>query len=317
MSAGVWCFQAGAARASLLPLFLKNIIMQIIRESPEHHYLTFIDKARRENAGWLAIHCAQSETLVHEDLIERPDHLRTKLINYKAECDALEAKLAQEGAQYKEARLYHFSDGDLLLLVLPDNGIAQDSFQNFYKNLAAERGMRYCRYGHVNRDYYTYQSLADERLQSMRRMEAYAAMGDEAKTSSIPIRRTRRKDTLVQIVEDDRFVAAFAAHVLNKDYEIIHSKTGEDAIADYIEYAPDVVFQDIHLPGLNGHETMTAIRKIDPEAYVVMLSGDAVKNNIVEASKGGAAGFLKKPFTQERMIAMVKASPFYKPVRVK
>ena len=51
-----------------------------------------------------------------------------------------------------------------------------------------------------------------------------------------------------------------------------------------------------------------AIRKIDPAAHVVMLSGDAVKTNIVEASKGGAAGFLKKPFTQDRLIAMVKAS---------
>ena len=142
-------------------------------------------------------------------------------------------------------------------------------------------------------------------------------MGDEAKTSSIPIRRTRRKDTLVQIVEDDRFVAAFAAHILNKDYEIIHSKTGEAAIADYIEHAPDIVFLDIHLPGLSGHDALQAIKKIDPDAYVVMVSGDAVKNNIVEASKGGAAGFLKKPFTQDRMIAMVKSSPFYKPERLK
>ncbi len=291
--------------------------MKIIRESPEHHYLTFIDKARQEGAGWLAVHCAQSETLAHEELIARPDHLRGKMLAYQKDCAALAAQLAQEGGNYKEALLYHFSDGDLLLLILPVNGIEQDSFQNFYKNLAAERTMRYCRYGHVNRDYYAYQNLADERLHSMRRMEAYAAMSDEAKTSSIPIRRARRKDTLVQIVEDDRFTAAFAANILNKDYEIIHSKTGEDAIADYIEHAPDVVFQDIHLPGLNGHETLGAIKKIDAGAYVVMLSGDAVKNNIVEASKGGAAGFLKKPFSRERMIAMVKASPFYKPARVK
>jgi DNA-binding NtrC family response regulator len=60
--------------------------------------------------------------------------------------------------------------------------------------------------------------------------------------------------------------------------------------------------QDIHLPGLDGHETLNAIRKADPAAYVVMLSVDAVKTNIVEASKGGASGFLKKPFTKDRMI---------------
>ncbi|HEY0901917.1 MAG TPA: response regulator [Micavibrio sp.] len=289
--------------------------MKIIRDSPEHHYLTFIDHARQNNAAWVALHCAQSETLSHDVLIEHPGRLRGKLQSYKKDCEALAAQLAQEGETYKESCLYEFSDGDLLLLVLPTNSTEQERFQSFYKNLTATQAMQHCRYGHLNRDYYAYQNLADERLYSMRRMEAYAAMGDEAKTSSIPIRRTRRKDTLVQIVEDDRFVAAFAASILNKDYEIIHSKTGEDAIADYIEYAPDVVFQDIHLPGLNGHETLNAIKKIDPAAYVIMLSGDAVKYNIVEASRGGAAGFLKKPFSHDRMTAMVKASPFYKPVR--
>lgn len=289
--------------------------MTIIRESPEHHFLTFIEKAKQDGSGWLAIHCAQSETLSHDELIERPDYIRGKLHAYKKDCEALAEQLIKASADFKMVTLYHFSDGDLLLLLLPANGIEQDSFQNFYRALSAERGVRYCRYGQLNRDIYAYQNLADERLNSLRRMAAYEAMSDEAKVSSIPLRRARRKDTLVMIVEDDRFTAAFAAHILNKDYEIIHAKTGEDAIADYIEHAPDIVFQDIHLPGLNGHETLNAIRKIDPAAYVVMLSGDAVKTNIVEASKGGAAGFLKKPFTQERMIAMVKASPFYKPPR--
>lgn len=289
--------------------------MKIIRESPEHHFLTFMDKAKQEGAGWLAIHCAQSETIVHDELIDRPDYIRGKLHDYKKDCEALAERLIQVSADFKTVELYHFTDGDLLLLLLPVNGIEQDSFQNFYKRLSGERGVRYCRYGQLNRDIYAYQNLADERLHSARRMAAYEAMSDEAKVSSIPLRRTRRKDTLVMIVEDDRFTAAYAANILNKDYEIIHAKTGEDAIADYIEHAPDIVFQDIHLPGLNGHETLNAIRKVDPAAHVVMLSGDAVKTNIVEASKGGAAGFLKKPFTQERMIAMVKASPFYKPPR--
>ncbi len=289
--------------------------MKIFRESPEHHFLTFIEKAKQEGSGWLAIHCAQSETIAHDALIERPDHIRGKLHTYKKDCEALADQLIKASAEFKDAQLYHFSDGDLLLLLLPVNGIEQDSFQNLYRTLSGERGVRYCRYGQLNRDIYGYQNLADERLHSARRMAAYEAMTDEAKVNSIALRRMRRKDTLVMIVEDDRFTAAFAAHILNKDYEIIHAKTGEDAIADYIEHAPDMVFQDIHLPGLNGYETLNAIRKIDPSAHVVMLSGDAVRTNIVEASKGGAAGFLKKPFTQERMIAMVKASPFYKPPR--
>lgn len=289
--------------------------MQIIRESPEHHFLTFLDKAKQDGASWVAIHCAQSETLLHDEVIDYPQHIRGKLHAYKKECEALGEQLQKGAAEFKESTLYYFTDGDLLLLMKPAGGVENNSIQNFYRDLATEHGALHCRYGNLGKDLYSYQRLADERLYSARRMAAYEAMCDEAKVSSIPIRRDRRKDTLVMIVEDDRFTAAFAANILNKDYEIIHAKTGEEGIVAYIEHAPDILFQDIHLPGLNGHETLNAIKKVDPSAHVVMLSGDTVKTNIVEASKGGAAGFLKKPFTNDRMIAMVKASPFYKAPR--
>lgn len=289
--------------------------MKIIRESPEHHFLTFLEKIKPDASGWVAIHCAQSETLLHDALIENLAEIQGKLHAYRKECEALAEKLSNGAAGFKEATLYCFTDGDLLLLANPAGGVEENTIQNFYRELAAERSGRYCRFGFLDKDIYSYQRLADERFISARRMAAYQAMTDEAKVSSIPIRRDRRKETLVLIVEDDRFTAAYAANILNKDYEILHAKTGEDAIIAYIEHAPDIVFQDIHLPGLNGHETLNAIKKVDPAAYVIMLSVDAVKTNIVEASKGGASGFLKKPFTKERMIAMVKTSPFYKPPR--
>ncbi len=289
--------------------------MKIIKESPEHHFLTFLDKVKQDGTGWVAIHCAQSETLSHEDLISEPPHIHAKLAAYKKECEALADTLSKTAIDFTDATLYSFTDGDLLLMMNPGGGIEEESIRNFYRELSAQRNGKYCRYGNVTNDLYSYQRLADERLHSARRMAAYESMTDEAKVSSIPLRRDRRKETLVLIVEDDRFTAAYAANILNKDYELIHAKTGEEAIIAYIEHAPDIVFQDIHLTGLNGHETLNAIRAVDAAAYVVMVSVDAVKNNIVEASKGGASGFLKKPFTKDRMIAMVKASPFYKAPR--
>lgn len=289
--------------------------MKIIRESPEHHFLTFLNQVKQDGSGWVAIHCAQSETLSHDDLIEDRVHIHAKLHAYKKDCDALAETLARTAVDFSDATLYHFSDGDLLLLINPGGGIEENSIQNFYRELAAERSGRYCRYGNVSNDLYSYHRLADERLISARRMASYESMTDEAKVGSIPLRRDRRKETLVMIVEDDRFTAAYAANILNKDYEIIHAKTGEEAIASYIEYAPDIVFQDIHLTGLNGHETLNAIRAVDPAAYVVMVSVDAVKTNIMASTKGGASGFIKKPFTKDRMIAMVKSSPFYKAPR--
>ncbi|QQG36241.1 MAG: response regulator [Micavibrio aeruginosavorus] len=289
--------------------------MKTIRESPEHHFLTFLDKVKQDGNSWFAIHCAQSETLNHENMIEDLTRIRGRLHEYRQACEMLVTRLAKAAVDFSDATLYVFTDGDLLLLANPGGGIEEQALQEFYRELAGDLSGRFCRYGSLNQDIYSYQRLADERFVSARRMTAYETMADEVRVSSVPLRRDRRKDTLVLIVEDDRFTAAIAANILNKDYEIVHAKTGEDAIISYMDHAPDVVFLDIHLPGLSGHQTLEAIRKIDPAAHVVMLSVDAVKTNIVEASKGGAAGFLKKPFTKERMIAMVKTSPFYKPPR--
>ena len=48
------------------------------------------------------------------------------------------------------------------------------------------------------------------------------------------------------------------------------------------------------------------------ELYIVMLSVDTVKQNIVESQNVGAASFLKKPFSKDRITAAVKKSPYIK-----
>jgi DNA-binding response OmpR family regulator len=112
------------------------------------------------------------------------------------------------------------------------------------------------------------------------------------------------------IVEDDRFTASYAANILSKEYELSVCRTGEEGIIAYIEHAPDIVFLDIHLPGLNGHDTLRAIKAADPKAFVVMLSVDTAKTSIVESTQSGAHSFLKKPFSKERLLNTVKASPY-------
>jgi CheY-like chemotaxis protein len=159
-------------------------------------------------------------------------------------------------------------------------------------------------------DLYNYQKLADAKLLSAKCFEAYKAMGDANRVMSIPIRRSRRDVSKVMIVEDDRFTASYAANILSKDYDLTICRTGEEGIIAYIEHAPDIVFLDIHLPGINGHDTLQAIRAVDPKAFVVMLSVDTAQNSISRATKTGAHSFLKKPFSKDRLLNTVKSSPY-------
>lgn len=286
--------------------------MKTVQESPEHHFLTFLDKIKQDPNGWVGIHAALSRKLGHKEILEQLDHIKGKLFKLQKECDMLAAAIPEAARNMAGATLYRFSDGDIVFLACPQNESEQNLLRKLHADLREKTGDSLCSFGNLARDIFSYQKLADDRFLSSRRMAAYESLSDANRVQSIGLRRTRREDPMILLVEDDRFTATFTANLLHKDYDLVHAKTGEEAIIFYIEHAPDIVLMDIHLPGLSGHETLQAIRKADPEAYVVMLSVDTVKQNIVMASDFGASGFLKKPFSKERLLAVVQKSPFIK-----
>lgn len=286
--------------------------MKIIKDSPEHHFLTFMDKLRRDPAGWMGLRIALSHRTAHADVIEVPEQIAGKLRKTRLESDEAVAGLKDSLEAFGETVIYQFADSDIAAAVRVQNNAEHDSLQALFRKIVEKYGAPFCELSNLAKEVYSWQKLADEKLLSLRRIEAYEALADFNRVQSIPLRRMRREDPVILIVEDDRFTASYASGFLSKDYEAVVAKTGEDAILAYIEHAPDAVFLDIHLPGLSGHDTLRAFRRADPDAFVVMLSVDTVKETIVETSRHGASGFLKKPFSRERLLAAVEKSPFVK-----
>lgn len=291
--------------------------MKLIQESPEHHFLTLLDKIKRDQSGWVGFHFALSERLQHADLISRPEHIKGKLHKLHKESEELVSELTTKLKDNNTAMIYQFSDSDIIVLARPAKDSERDALQKIYAPIEEKLGKRLSSQTNLAKDLYGYQKLADARFLKANRVKAYEAMADGNRVQSIPLRRERREDAVILVVEDDRFTASYAANILNKDYDIVIAKTGEEAITSYIEHAPDMVFLDIHLPGLDGLDTLRALRKVDPSAFIFMLSVDTVKQNIVDANKEGASGFLKKPFGKERLLAAVSKSPFVKELKHK
>jgi len=286
--------------------------MEFVTESPEHHFLTTLEKLRQDAAGWAGMHFSLSTQLDYNDVISEPGYIKGKLFEVKKSAESLARKIQEKGISSPEAILYQFSDCDIILLIRPESETARQTLQTLYKEISAQAGEKISTYSNLVKGIYDYQKIADQRLLGAKRIEAYEDMADANRVASIPLRRQRRDDALVMVVEDDRFTASYASNILNKQYEMVLARSGEEAISCYIEHAPDIVFLDIHLPGLSGNDTLLGIRAIDPDAFIVMLSVDTSKTNIVTASKGGAAGFLKKPFSKERMLHIVQSSSFVK-----
>jgi CheY-like chemotaxis protein len=284
--------------------------MDVIQESAEHHFLTFLDTVKPKADGWYGLHLSMSKKLVHDDLISDLRELNGLLEKQKEECLKLLDKMQAIFSKYSNVKIYLFADNDILVLIEVKNVKEQDELLTLLRDTADKYGPKLCEFANVAQKFYHFQKFSDKKFLTALRIEAYDALCDDNRVSSVSVRRKRRKDPVVLVVEDDRFTATYAANILNKEYEVVSAKTGEEAIIKHIDHAPDLVFLDIHLPGLNGHETLSAIKKADLDAFVVMLSVDTVKSNIVSATQSGAAGFLKKPFTKDRLLHAANQSPF-------
>jgi DNA-binding NarL/FixJ family response regulator len=65
---------------------------------------------------------------------------------------------------------------------------------------------------------------------------------------------------------------------------------------------PDIVISEVNLPEITGIEAISAIRKLDPEASVLMVSDKNDFQTIKMAFKYGAAGYLTKPISVKRLL---------------
>ena len=115
-------------------------------------------------------------------------------------------------------------------------------------------------------------------------------------------KRPNRQRLLVLVVEDDSFTRRLFTGTLKADYDILEAGDGAEAVRAFEGHAPDVVFLDIELPDTNGHVILHKMLACDKAAFIVMLSANSVKENILAALEKGAQGFVTKPFAKEKLM---------------
>ncbi len=77
---------------------------------------------------------------------------------------------------------------------------------------------------------------------------------------------------------------------------VAEATDGEEAVRLFQEHRPDLVTLDMVMPGMDGRAALKAIRGIDPQAQIVMLSAVNQKEKLRECIENGAIDFLVKPF---------------------
>lgn len=82
---------------------------------------------------------------------------------------------------------------------------------------------------------------------------------------------------------------------------VAQARNGREAVELFDEHEPDVVFLDVHMPGMNGVE---AARCIGRRAHIVFVT--AFENYAVEAFRQGAIDYIVKPFDEARLADTVQ-----------
>ena len=109
------------------------------------------------------------------------------------------------------------------------------------------------------------------------------------------------------VVDDEPGIRTALKQVL--EYEGIEVRTagsGGEALSVYPDYRPHVVFLDVKMAGLDGLETLTRLRELDPDAIVVMISGHGTIATAIDATRRGAFDFLEKPLDSDRLLVTVR-----------
>lgn len=90
------------------------------------------------------------------------------------------------------------------------------------------------------------------------------------------------------------------------DIEIVsEASNGQEALDKVLAYDPDLVLMDIHMPGCDGVQGVRLIKSERPAVKVVMLTVSDEDDDLFEAIKSGADGYLLKNLRPEELVEML------------
>src|SRR5215469_18470219 len=111
----------------------------------------------------------------------------------------------------------------------------------------------------------------------------------------------------ILVVEDDTHIReAVKAYLMAAGYQVDTCADGNDALEKFYENRYHLVILDIMLPGINGHELLKELRKLNDTPVLMMTALDDDANEI-KAFTNEADDYVTKPFTIEVLLKRAEA----------
>jgi len=113
----------------------------------------------------------------------------------------------------------------------------------------------------------------------------------------------------VLIVDDHALVrSGIASLLMANDIEVVGEASGGlESVEKTVRLRPDIVLMDIKMPGCNGLQATKLIKAQMPQAKIVMLTAFDDDEDLFEAMKNGAAGYILKNVKAEEFIGLLSS----------
>jgi DNA-binding NtrC family response regulator len=112
--------------------------------------------------------------------------------------------------------------------------------------------------------------------------------------------------TILLVDDEVPFVEAMTKRLARRDLEVEQAFSGQEALDKLTDGSNiEAVILDVKMPGLDGIDTLKAIKSKVPLVEVIMLTGHATVESAIEGMKLGAFDYLLKPCDMDHLIRKV------------
>jgi two-component system alkaline phosphatase synthesis response regulator PhoP len=112
----------------------------------------------------------------------------------------------------------------------------------------------------------------------------------------------------ILVIDDEQSILDLvSAYLRQEGYEVLTATDGPSGLKAARAFKPDLIVLDIMLPGMDGIELLTRLRR-ESDVYVIMVTAKSEETDKIVGLSVGADDYLTKPFSPRELVARVKAA---------
>jgi len=122
----------------------------------------------------------------------------------------------------------------------------------------------------------------------------------------MPEKKGEIMHSILLVDDDDDFRRAARLVFQLEGFKVLEAKNGFEAIDSFTEFIPDLVIVDMKIPGINGIDTVKALKHINSSVPIIMLTAYGTIPDAVKAVHGGALDFIQKTAPYDELVELIK-----------